>query len=535
MLLYLLASLVLASTTDGASVKFFKNYHATGYVSLPYAEIKEPFEAWYSSSLNKSRIDFWGGMVKNVIDVSGRGMYKIAPMTNDKVTNSPTCFKTDVDAGDDIEPQSLLPDGSLFVEAGTELVNGFMCNKWVYKNTANNTHIDQTYTLYIYGDSFPMKFVMKGYNIISGSHIDEYIIDYTTFTQADDMSPAVFSAPYKGLDCGGYPGPGLAGIEDDIFADIISGKNNHHDKFEDFKSKHDKKYSTKEEHSNKFAAFVNNVRYIDSMNRKGLGYRLGVNHMADWLPNQHIRTRGKIYTGEKNNGKPFVVTEQMKLKELPENLDLRLEGAVGPVKDQAICGSCWSFATTGSIEGAFFKKYGYKVSVSEQNLMDCSWGYGNNGCDGGEEWRAYEWMLAHGGIAHEEEYGPYLMADGYCHSEKAPSRVEITGYVNVTSGSEEALKLALFTFGPVAVNIDASHKSLSFYESGVYSEPACKNGPEDLDHAVLAVGWGTLGGKPYWIVKNSWSTHWGNVGYVLMSRTDNNCGVATDATYVEIK
>ena len=62
-----------------------------------------------------------------------------------------------------------------------------------------------------------------------------------------------------------------------------------------------------------------------------------------------------------------------------------------------------------------------------------------------------------------------------------------------------------------------------------------ENGPEDLDHAVLAVGWGTLDGKPYWIVKNSWSTHWGSVGFVLMSRQDNNCGVTTDATYVEVE
>lgn len=61
-----------------------------------------------------------------------------------------------------------------------------------------------------------------------------------------------------------------------------------------------------------------------------------------------------------------------------------------------------------------------------------------------------------------------------------------------------------------------------------------ENGTDDLDHAVLAVGYGILGGEPYWLVKNSWSTYWGNDGYVLMSMKDNNCGVATDATYVTL-
>jgi len=412
------------------------------------------------------------------------------------------------------------------------MVNGLSCNKWVYLNTPNGTHLTQTYTLYVYGDAYPIKLVMEGYNIISGSHVDKYVIDYTTYSSGDDIPEALFSEPYASLDCDGYPGPGLAGIHTDIFADIVGGIHDHEGNFKDFKGNHSRNYGSKEEHSNRFAAYRNNIRYIDSKNRQGLSYKLGENHMADWFPYEHTRLRGKLYTGEQNNGKPFLKKE-MKNANLPENYDQRVEGAIGPVKDQAICGSCWSFATTGSIEGAFFKRYGYRVSLSEQNLMDCSWGYGNNACDGGEEWRAYEWMMKHGGIAYEEEYGQYLMADGYCHYEKTEKRVKISSYTNVTG--EVPLQLALFNKGAVAVNIDASHKSLSFYESGVYFEEACKNGPEDLDHAVLAVGWGTLGGQQYWIVKNSWSTHWGNVGYVLMSRKDNNCGVSTDATYVEIE
>lgn len=129
----------------------------------------------------------------------------------------------------------------------------------------------------------------------------------------------------------------------------------------------------------------------------------------------------------------------------------------------------------------------------------------------------------------------------------------ITGYVNVTN-SVDALRAAIAAKGPISVGIDASHKSLSFYSNGVYYEPACGqyllhlevqvsrfltcvmtlsgNKPDDLDHAVLAVGYGYQNGQEYWLIKNSWSTHWGNSGYVLMAQRDNNCGVTTAATYV---
>lgn len=63
-------------------------------------------------------------------------------------------------------------------------------------------------------------------------------------------------------------------------------------------------------------------------------------------------------------------------------------------QDQSVCGSCWSFGTVGAIEGAYFLNNGNKlVRLSQQALIDCSWGYGNNGCDGGEDFRAYQWMV----------------------------------------------------------------------------------------------------------------------------------------------
>lgn len=171
---------------------------------------------------------------------------------------------------------------------------------------------------------------------------------------------------------------------------------------------------------------------------------------------------------------------------------------------------------------------------------------------------------------------PGVPQNGLCHYNQSEMLAKITGYVNVTSGNITAVKAAIYKHGPVAVSIDASHRTFSFYSNGVYYEPKCgesgtwdpreplpvilgraggglkpsssplggccpnapspvpflaANKPGELDHAVLAVGYGVLQGETYWLIKNSWSTYWGNDGYILMAMKDNNCGVATEASY----
>ena len=190
-----------------------------------------------------------------------------------------------------------------------------------------------------------------------------------------------------------------------------------------------------------------------------------------------------------------------------------------------------------ALEGQVFLKHGKLTPLSQQALVDCSWYFGNNGCDGGEDFLGYEWIMGNGGLPTVKSYGSYLAQNGKCHSNVpgVEQGVQVRSYKNVTEGSEEALMDALANVGPMSVSIDASLDSFSFYRSGIYDDPNCKSGLDDLDHTVTAGGYGTEGGVDYWLVKNSWSTHWGDEGYVKIARKGNVCGVATDATYPIIK
>ncbi|KAL3287775.1 hypothetical protein HHI36_002237 [Cryptolaemus montrouzieri] len=522
--------------------KWSESYTVKGFIMIPYAEIREPFYAWYDGPSKQSRIDYYGNMVKTY-QLSGVKPYgtsiKVAPVTNEEETNVKTCLQVNGTSDNKIDAQSILPNLEGFTCEGEEIINGIQTEKWLLEQTIGNKV--NKYVIWVSYKSdpdedkpipVPRKYEMKGYNSLLGSHYDHYYLVYDDFDN-DKIPPEVFEVD-SNLTCSSFPGPGDKHIYTfNPMKEFIYPETESHVDYEfgKFKHKHNKDYSSEKEHALRREIFRQNIRYIHSVNRQGRGYSLGVNHLSDKTDLELKALRGKLYTPGYNGGKPFPYKSLGRAK-LPESFDWRIYGAVTPVKDQSICGSCWSFGTVGSIEGAYFLKNGGKlVRLSQQALIDCSWGFGNNGCDGGEDFRVYQWMMKHGGIPTEDSYGPYLGQDGYCHAEKLPKVAPITGYVNVTSGDENALKLAIFKNGPVSVAIDASQKTFSFYSNGIYYEPKCGNKPEQLDHAVLAVGYGTIGGHDYWLIKNSWSNYWGNDGYVLMSAKDNNCGVMTSPTY----
>jgi len=276
-----------------------------------------------------------------------------------------------------------------------------------------------------------------------------------------------------------------------------------------------------EEFRTRYAIWKKNLDFVTAHNALGRSYRVGMNKFAD-LSNDEFN---RLYKGVNLNVVPS--TTQSPRPNVPTSFDWRTKGAVTGVKDQGQCGSCWSFSTTGSVEGCHFLAGNKLVSLSEQNLVDCSTSQGNMGCDGGLMTQAMDYIISNGGIDTEKSY-PYTAEDGTCVYNAANSGSTLKAYTNVQAGDENDL-LAKVVIGPTSVAIDASNESFQLYTDGVYNEPDCST--SQLDHGVLAIGWGTDSGTDYWLVKNSWGDSWGQAGYIWMSRNaDNQCGIATAAT-----
>jgi len=277
--------------------------------------------------------------------------------------------------------------------------------------------------------------------------------------------------------------------------------------------------------------FNENLKYINEHNRRAdLGkhtYWLGINEYTDWTNQEFRAFMNGFKMAANRTGSTFMAP--LNIGDLPKEVDWRDQGYVTEVKNQKQCGSCWSFSATGSLEGQNFRKNGKLVSLSEQNLVDCSVPEGDHGCNGGLMDFAFIYVQKNNGIDTEECY-PYEAAELQCRFKRSCSAATCSGHVDIPHGDEIALQKAVATIGPVSVAIDAAHPSFQMYKHGVYNEPECS--PTQLDHGVLAAGYGSVGGQDFWLVKNSWGPTWGMDGYIRMSRNKaNQCGIATSASY----
>jgi len=211
---------------------------------------------------------------------------------------------------------------------------------------------------------------------------------------------------------------------------------------------------------------------------------------------------------------------------VPDSVDWVAANKVVGVKDQGQCGSCWAFSAVGSIESAYGIETGNAlISLSEQQLVDCSGAEGNEGCNGGLMDNAFQYVISNKGLCKESDY-TYKAVDGTCKASSCKSAITITSFTDVAQ-TEAALTAALVQ-QPIAVAVDAS--SWQFYSSGIMSTCVYTQ----LDHGVLAVAYGTSGGKAYYTIKNSWGTSWGMSGFIQLARNVGGvgeCGITQAASF----
>jgi len=294
--------------------------------------------------------------------------------------------------------------------------------------------------------------------------------------------------------------------------------------FGQFIKKYNKTYASEDETVMRFSIFIDNYDMIEQHNAGQYDWTLGLNEYADLSWDEFKATHLGLLQAPTRALKVNLAGKFT----VPDSVDWSGKGAVTAIKNQGQCGSCWAFSTTGSTEGAVEIKSGKLTSLSEQQLVDCSSAEGNQGCNGGLMDYAFEYIMKNKGLCTEADY-PYKGVDGTC-KKTCQVASTISSYKDVTQNDEDALQAAVAQ-QPVSVAIEADKMGFQFYKKGVFSGICGTN----LDHGVLAVGYGTDSGKDYWKVKNSWGATWGMEGYILLKRsggsTKGQCGIAMQPSY----
>uniref|UniRef100_A0A6P7GFU4 Cathepsin L-like proteinase n=1 Tax=Diabrotica virgifera virgifera TaxID=50390 RepID=A0A6P7GFU4_DIAVI len=282
-----------------------------------------------------------------------------------------------------------------------------------------------------------------------------------------------------------------------------------------FKKSFQRSYKLGEEKL-RFQVFQKNLRKINEHNSKyekgETSYFLKITKFADWTDEElNAMLNPKIVAKSHHKNTKTLVRDPNFSR--PASIDWR-DTAVLAVKDQAACGSCWAFSTTGALEGQLAIHKNQTIPLSEQELMDCD--DENYACSGGYADVAFEYIEANG-ISSESQY-EYTQKKGECRKVENKPVSSISGWLGVPS-DEDALIEAVAQYGPVSVSVFANN-DWSLYGGGIFDHDDCRSNP---NHAVLAVGYT----ENSWIVKNSWGASWGEEGYIRLALGKNECQITS--------
>lgn len=320
--------------------------------------------------------------------------------------------------------------------------------------------------------------------------------------------------------------------------------------FAAFIAKFEKTYETDEEREQRFWVFAANMEDVVAKNAAlaaaGKDQVHGITKFSDMTQGEFAAKMLNPMIGKAavNMSTPVAVPAK---KATSSTFDWRDSDVVTAVKNQGYCGSCWAHSAVETIESQYAIAGGSLTSLSVQQVVSCD--TVDQGCNGGWYYTAWDdYVKGNGGLNTESNY-PYDTATFYGSASSCDSSLESSVVSGTKTKSyswattpcssfscnnqdEDTLKDNLASYGPISIACDASE--WSSYTSGVMTSSSCSSSAFKLDHAIQLVGYNADASTPYWIVRNSWDTTWGNDGYIYLEMGTNTCGIADKAAMVTL-
>lgn len=301
------------------------------------------------------------------------------------------------------------------------------------------------------------------------------------------------------------------------------------EEFTQWAKMHNKVYKTPSEKLHRMKIFAQtNIKLIETMKDKSLTYTVGHNMFSDMTVEEVLPRKGLSLEQAKRNyeAKKASKTES-KLFKSEHIVDWREEGAVTAVRDQTgQCAGDYAIVTSEALEGVHAIASQQLIQLSPQQIIDCSNNYGNSGCFGGSVPKSMQYTFKVGGLESEQDY-PFTQKEEKCVFNESLIKASMRGFESNQGGCNSLQKE--INQRPVTVEIAAT--SLIQYKNGIYNNPHCGT---NLNHYMLAIGYGATEDpdsvKNYFLLKNSWGSHWGEEGYIRIANVGGTsdiglCGV----------
>jgi C1A family cysteine protease len=285
--------------------------------------------------------------------------------------------------------------------------------------------------------------------------------------------------------------------------------------------------------------FFDTLETISLHNQKfddgNVTFQMGINQLADMTFDEFMKMN------EISRGVMLVVYSPLEHivddeTEVPSSFDWRDYGLEMKIRDQKDCGACYAIAAVSALESQIFIKTGNLTELSVQEVLDCAGDYDAFGCEGGAEFRVFDYIRDNGGISSEADY-PFVGRSSQNSSQNSSCQsssfskvsINITGYAAVPWRDEDILKQAIAKTGPIVASMNLSYESFMRYSSGVFYQENCE---PQTNHVVLLIGYGEENGTAYWTIQNSYGESWGESGFMKISRnSDGNCGIDSELFY----